>query len=139
MIEDLAVLHHGDLPVVADKGLVAAADVDDGQAPVADGHTARGRVPDALIVRAAVHEALRHRAQDAVLQRLARAIPVAEDAAHGSGLPPGRAKEGPHPPGGQRNQERTGVDAHQLLPLPVRRPSAHAMIFRSNPTDISRV
>ena len=42
VVEDLAVLHHGDPAVVGDEGLVAAGDVDDGQAPVAD---ARRRAP----------------------------------------------------------------------------------------------
>ena len=82
VVEDLAVLHHGDLAVVADKGLVAAAQVDDGQAPVADGHATRRAVVDAFVVRAAVHQGLRHALQGFIGQHLLPSVPVAKDAAH---------------------------------------------------------
>ena len=87
VVEDFAVLHHGDLAIVADKGLVAAAQVDDGQAPVANRHAALRLLPDALVVGASVYQLLRHGGQLLRRQRRARTVPVAKDAAHASCSP----------------------------------------------------
>ena len=84
VVEDLAVLHDRDLSVVRDEGLVAAGEVDDREAPVADGHAALALVPDALVVGTAVHEAGRHGGELALAEGAPAAVPVAEDAAHGA-------------------------------------------------------
>ena len=74
MVENFTVLHHGDLAVVADKGLVAAAQVDDGQAPVAQGYSAARLVVDAFVVRATVEQRLCHAAQGVIAGGPARAV-----------------------------------------------------------------
>ena len=113
MVENFTVLHHGDLAVVADKGLVAAAQVDDGQAPVAQGYSAARLVVDAFVVRATVEQRLCHAAQGVIAQWLLLAIPVAKDAAHGG--------------------------CSQFAPWPPRRRSVHQQIFRSSQSEASRV
>ena len=82
VVEDLAVLHDGDLSVIGHERLVAAADVDDGQAPVADRDTALGHLPNTFIVRPTVHQAAGHGRKRGLGQGLPVAMPVAEDAAH---------------------------------------------------------
>ena len=73
--------------LTAVKGLVAAAQVDDGQAPVANRHAALRLLPDALVVGASVYQLLRHGGQLLRRQRRARTVPVAKDAAHASCSP----------------------------------------------------
>ena len=107
-IEDFAVLHHCDQPVVGHHGLVAAGDVDDREPPVADRGAPLRLVPDALVVGPAVHQLESHVLQHAVVQRAASAIPVPEDA------------------------------THQLLPLPDRRLKVKAQIRRSSKALCSR-
>jgi hypothetical protein len=68
VVEDFAVLHHSNLAVVGHKGLVAAAQIDDGQAPVAQCHPAL-RLVDADVVGAAVSQLARHDLQRRVTQR----------------------------------------------------------------------
>ena len=104
-----AVAHAEGLLLVADEGLVAAAQVDDGQAAVAHRHTARGHVMNAFVVRPAVHQRLRHGVQGVIAQRLLAPVPVAQDAAH-----------------------------VQFAPWPPRRRTVHQQIFRSSHSEASR-
>ena len=84
MVENFAVLHHSNQAIVADKGLVTAAQIDDGQAPITNGHTAVGLMMDAPVIRPAMQQSLRHAVKHFIVQRLLFAIPVAEDATHDS-------------------------------------------------------
>ena len=101
-VEYFTVLHHRYLAVVTDKRLMPAANVNDGQTPVANAHSAPALVPDALIVRPAVHQFLRHPLQVSISKRRTPAAEVAKNA------------------------------AHQLPPFPLRRASVSHMIFMSS-------
>jgi hypothetical protein len=82
VVEDFTVLHNGDLAIVGHERLVPAAQVDDRQAHVANGHAALRLVPDAPVVWPAVGQAARHAIQRRVGQGAPLAVPVAKDAAH---------------------------------------------------------
>jgi hypothetical protein len=109
VVEDLAVLHHRDPAIVRNEGLVAAGNVDDGQAPVADGHAAGGLRPDTGVVGTAMAQLVAHGRQRRLVERTQRAVPIAEDAAHA-----------------------------QLLPRPVSRPRVQKRMRRSRPRLCSR-
>lgn len=98
----------GHQPFVSDDG-----QIDDGQAPVAQGYSAARLVVDAFVVRATVEQRLCHAAQGVIAQWLLLAIPVAKDAAHGG--------------------------CSQFAPWPPRRRSVHQQIFRSSQSEASRV
>jgi len=109
VVEYLAVLHHRHLAIVRHKRLVAAADVDDGQASVSDGNAPCGLTVYAFVIRTSVNEFFRHASKRSVIQRRFRAVPVTKNS------------------------------AHQLLSLPFSRASVHHMIFKSSQTLASRV
>ena len=103
-IEYFTVLHHRYLSIITDKRLVTAANVNNGQAPVTDANAALRLMPNALVVRAAVHQLLRHGVQCGISQRCAVAAPITKNT------------------------------AHQFPPLPLRRPNVSHMTLKSNQT-----
>ena len=108
-VKNLSVLHDCNLPVITDKRLMSAANVNDGQAPVTYAHAALRLVPDALVIWPAMNQLLRHGLQRCVGKRRATAAPVPKYA------------------------------AHQLPPLPLRRPSVSHKILMSSQALCSRV
>jgi hypothetical protein len=76
-------LHDRDKAVVTHKGLVPTADIDDGQAPVPDGDSPLGLVPDSFVIGSPVPQRLRHGVQNLLRLGSPGTIPVTEDATHG--------------------------------------------------------
>ena len=87
VVEDFTVLHNSNLAVATYKGLMAAANVDDGQAPVANCHAALRLAPGAVVVRPTVDELFSHRGQQRIVQRLFCPVPVSKNATHISCFP----------------------------------------------------
>ncbi len=81
MVENLAVLHQGDSPVVADEGLVTTGEVDDGEPSVANRHARSAKC--AAVIRAAMDEAGVHRGEGLLAQLAAGTVEKSINSTHG--------------------------------------------------------
>ena len=81
MVENLAVLHQGDSPVVADEGLVTTGEVDDGEPSVADRQARSAKC--AAVIRPAMDEAGVHRGEGLLAQVAAGTVEKSINSTHG--------------------------------------------------------